>query len=217
MLRRKGRLEILGVALGVALTSTSDAEGSVRIAQLTSPVRVGEVATLVVDVWPKARCSVALQDGIAVSTPQGLSAKTGVALTWRWRVRKTAPGGTSPVVVSCGKAGVSRTTLTIEVDREMSLAEAVASVCRRVPRVAMDRFGTWLVLVTGPSSNGCRFRVNPMAAPDFFAYYTLVVVPSTARCTFTVSTHLSVLRQTSASAYPGPFDAYYNETCRSLR
>jgi hypothetical protein len=216
VLRRKVRFAILGVALVMGFAVPSAANGVVRKGHLTSPIRVGDVAALAVDVSPRARCTILLQDGIAVPTARGLSPRTGMHITWRWRVRKTAPGGPSAAIVSCGKSGTLRMRLTVVADPVVSLADAVASICGRAPRAVVARFGTMLVLVPEPPTNGCKFRVDLRAAPDFLAYYTLLVVPSPEPCGFAVSTHLSVVRSTTLARYPGPFDEYYTVTCRSL-
>jgi hypothetical protein len=214
VLRRTGRLAVIGSAALAGAIAASSAQGIVRKEYLTSPVQVGEVATLVVGVSPSARCTVAMRDGIAVGTPANWAAKQGAHLTWRWRVSKTAPAGASPLVVSCGKAGTLRTKLTI-VEPELSLADAVARICLRAPWSVMVRFGTLLVSDPYAPTNGCRFRVSFRSAPEFMAYYTLVVA-RTESCSFGVSTSLSVVRQAVVARYPGPFSEYYTLTCGAL-
>lgn len=212
-------LRLVALVVGVGVVGVTAADGAVRKTQLTTTVQAGMVASIAVDVAPKARCAIAVGAGTAVLTPRGLSPKTGGRITWRWRIRETAPGGASPVIVSCGKSGTLKTRMTIvELEPEMSLAYAWNVVCRRAPLRVMSRFGTELVPVATSSSDACRFRINFAGALDFLAFYALSIGHGAARCTFVVWAQLMVPRQNEIPRnYPGPFAERYTETCASLR
>ncbi len=81
---------------------------AVRKVSLTSPVRAGKVASLTVDVSPKARCTIAVIYGTVVSKAKGLGPKSGSKITWRWRVGTSTPAGRWPVIVRCGESGTLR-------------------------------------------------------------------------------------------------------------
>lgn len=97
----------------VCLVGASAAQGAVRKVSLTSPVRAGALATLVVKVSPRARCTIAVAYGGVVSKAAGLGPKTGARITWRWRVGANTRPGRWPIVVRCGKSGTLRLLLTV--------------------------------------------------------------------------------------------------------
>jgi hypothetical protein len=86
---------------------------AVRKVALTSPVRAGRAASLTVDVSPRARCTIELTYGTAVSKVNGLGPKTGGRITWRWRVGPSTQPGRWPIIVRCGTSGTLRTKIRV--------------------------------------------------------------------------------------------------------
>jgi hypothetical protein len=77
----------------------------VKKVALTSPIRVGKIASLTVSVSPPARCTV------RVPKVKGLRPKSGGKITWRWRV--TTPPGRWPITVSCSNKGKLKLTMRV--------------------------------------------------------------------------------------------------------
>lgn len=98
-------------ALGLLLAA--DASGTVKRAQLTSPVVAGSYASLTVKVSPKARCRIQVIYDTVVSSAKGLGPKSGGTITWRWRVGTSTHPGSWPIVVDCGKSGKLRTRIRV--------------------------------------------------------------------------------------------------------
>jgi hypothetical protein len=102
------------IGLGLAVV-TSGASASVKRVAVTSPVRIGGVATLTVSVSPRARCTLEVTVKYAAGVPrlEGLPAKTGTRITWRFPIGKQLQPGRWPLIVNCGKSGTLRTTITL--------------------------------------------------------------------------------------------------------
>ena len=78
---------------------------AVKKISLTSPIRVGKIASLSVSVAPPARCVA------KVPKVKGLRPKSGGKITWRWRV--TTPPGRWPISVSCDNKATLKLTLRV--------------------------------------------------------------------------------------------------------
>lgn len=76
-------------------------------------MRAGSYARLVVNVTPRARCTIQVSYGTGVSKVAGLGPKTGGRISWRWRVGADTRAGRWPIVVSCGKSGTLRLRITV--------------------------------------------------------------------------------------------------------
>jgi hypothetical protein len=77
----------------------------VKKISLTSPVRVGQTASLSVSVSPPARCTA------KVPRVKGLRVKSGGKITWRWRV--TTPPGRWTISVSCDNKATLKLPLRV--------------------------------------------------------------------------------------------------------
>lgn len=86
---------------------------AVRKISMTSPLRAGKDASLTVSVSPRARCTIKVAYEGAVSKARGLGPKSGVRITWRWRVATSTPPGRWPVIVRCGKSGTLKLWLRV--------------------------------------------------------------------------------------------------------
>jgi hypothetical protein len=106
------RLAIIIVVL-VVLAAPATALATVRAASFTSRVQAGDYASLTVRVAPRARCMIEVVYDTVVSRARGLGAKTGTAITWRWRVGTSTHPGRWPVTVRCGKSGTLRLRLRV--------------------------------------------------------------------------------------------------------
>jgi len=99
------------LVLAIFLLGATAAQGLVRNVSLSDPVRVGDYASLTVEVSPRARCTIEVIYDKVRSKAKGLGPKTGGRITWRWRVGGNTRPGRWPIVVRCGKSG----TLTLHI------------------------------------------------------------------------------------------------------
>jgi hypothetical protein len=91
--------------LALFLVAAPPASAAVTKTMFTASVAAGDDATLTVRVAPKARCTITVVYKTGASKAKGLSAKTGAAITWKWRVGSNTTPGRWPVTVDCGKSG----------------------------------------------------------------------------------------------------------------
>jgi hypothetical protein len=105
---------LLSVVGLLALSAGADAK--VRRVSLTSPVRAGDYASLIVAVSPSTVCRITVTYKEVVSRAKGLRPKRpkGGRVTWRWRVGTNTTPGRWPIAVDCGKAGKLRTTFVVK-------------------------------------------------------------------------------------------------------
>jgi hypothetical protein len=89
----------------VAVILSGAAGAAVRKVSFTSAARAGDQVSLTVTVSPRARCTIRVVYDTTVSHARGLGAKTGVRITWSWRVGSSTHAGRWPVTVDCGKSG----------------------------------------------------------------------------------------------------------------
>lgn len=89
----------------VVLVFASPASASVKKVAFTGTVATSNYASLTVKVTPKSRCTIKVVYDTVTSRAKGLVAKTGITLTWRWKVGSNTHPGLWPVTVDCGKAG----------------------------------------------------------------------------------------------------------------
>lgn len=110
------RYPVLFAVVVASLVVVTATEGAVRRVSLTSPVRAGNYATLTVNVSPRARCTIRVIYNTTESkvlSANGLGAKTGGTITWRWRMPKDARPGRTPIDVSCGESGMLQAELLV--------------------------------------------------------------------------------------------------------
>jgi hypothetical protein len=114
----KMKRRLLGVlAASVVATASVGSAGassnSVRLVRVTSPVSAGSYATLVARVSPsRVTCSITVYYKSGPSHAAGLYSKRPVAgrVSWTWKVGTRTTPGRWPIRVSCGAAGVLRTS-----------------------------------------------------------------------------------------------------------
>ena len=208
------------------IVSAAVAESAVRRVSIKTPVQAGRVASVTVNVAPRAKCTIAVKAGSYVPTPRGLAPKTGGRITWRWQLRLSAPPGLSPVIVRCGKSGVLTTKFTVLApDPEMSLNDASIAACQQAPARVRAKYGTELgslpesTLVTLRRKYGeFNCGLSNRYYTEIGSFYLLSIRPGAARCTFVLSARV-VWPNTGKpyDGYTGPVDETYIETCKSLR
>lgn len=106
----KGRIVIHDIYPGSQLTR-SDISGVLKVS-LTTSVRVGQYAQLTVKVTPRARCTIRVSYETA-SKDNGLGAKIGGRITWRWKVASITRPGRWPVNVRCGASGALQVKIRV--------------------------------------------------------------------------------------------------------
>jgi len=114
--RVRSRLAALAamVTLMVLLVLPASAGASVRLLFVTSPLRAGTDAIVVVVVKPARLCSITVHYKSGPSHARGLYPKRPNAagkVGWAWLA---TPGpGRWPITISCGTAGTLRTSLVV--------------------------------------------------------------------------------------------------------
>jgi hypothetical protein len=101
------------VAASAIAGSAGASSASVRLVRVTSPVSAGSYATLVARVAPsRVTCSITVYYKSGPSHAAGLYAKRPIAgrVSWTWKVGTRTTPGRWPIRVSCGAAGVLRTS-----------------------------------------------------------------------------------------------------------
>jgi hypothetical protein len=101
------------VAASIIATSASASASSVRLVRVTSPISAGSYATLVARVSPsRVTCSITVYYKSGPSHAAGLYSKRPIAgrVSWTWKVGTRTTPGRWPIRVSCGSAGVLRTS-----------------------------------------------------------------------------------------------------------
>ena len=112
------RLALTTVAASAVLVAGHAAAAacpSVQIVSLTRVVGKGAPATLVARVAPTAvRCSLVIYLASGPSAADGIVPKRVVngRVSWTWTVARRGGGGTHPVYVECGRAGIAKTSIT---------------------------------------------------------------------------------------------------------
>jgi hypothetical protein len=103
----------VAVTASVIAGSAGASSASVRLVRVTSPVSAGSYATLVARVVPsRVTCSITVYYKSGPSHAAGLYSKRPVAgrVSWTWKVGTRTTPGRWPIRVSCGAAGVLRTS-----------------------------------------------------------------------------------------------------------
>ena len=108
------RFLLLGLMV-CALVLPAGAAARVRVVHLTSPINHGAYATLAVSVSSRATCSIVVNYKSGPSHAQGLYPKATVSgrVSWTWKVGTNTTAGRWGIVVSCGRAGVLRTSFVV--------------------------------------------------------------------------------------------------------
>lgn len=115
---RAGRLLCAGLAtmaLAIAaLVLPATAQASVKLVRV-STAYPGDYATLTAAVSPARRCSITVYYKSGPSRAQGLYAKIPRAgrVSWTWKVGTNTTAGRWRITVSCGSAGVLRTSFVV--------------------------------------------------------------------------------------------------------
>jgi hypothetical protein len=110
------RVLVVAVVAALALALPISASASVRLVSVTSPIRAGSTATLVVKVSTRATCSITVEYKSGPSVAQGLYPKRVTAagrVGWSWKVGTRTTPGRWPIVVSCGRAGTLRASFLV--------------------------------------------------------------------------------------------------------
>jgi hypothetical protein len=110
------RLCVIVAALAsVAVLAPATAAAKVRLVHVTSPTYPGAYATLVVAVSPARACSIVVLYKSGPSDARGLGTKPPTAgrVTWTWKVGTNTTPGRWPIIVSCGSAGIFRTSFVV--------------------------------------------------------------------------------------------------------
>ena len=103
--------------LFVALALPAAASAKVQLLHVTSPVKRGGYASITVNTFTLATCSLRVHYGsrAPISAP-GLYTKHSLftgALQWRWQMSTSATRGRWTIDVSCGAKGSLRTTFLV--------------------------------------------------------------------------------------------------------
>jgi hypothetical protein len=116
----KGRALLLVTALAAIAASVAAAApaerssaSSVRLVRLTSPVSRGDYATLVARVRPSSvTCRISVFYKTGISHAKGLNLKRPVSgrVSWTWKVGTRTTPGRHLIIVSCGVAGLLKTS-----------------------------------------------------------------------------------------------------------
>ena len=109
---------VAGIAALVAATAAfaaPNAATTARLVRVTSPVSPGSYATLVAHVVPARRCTITVLYMSGSSHASGLypkRARNG-RVSWTWMVGTNTTPGRWPIYVSCGSAGIFRTSFKV--------------------------------------------------------------------------------------------------------
>ena len=100
--------------LAAALALPATAQARVKLVRVSS-VYAGDYATLTAAVSPARRCSIIVHYKSGPSKAQGLYAKmpSSGRVSWTWKVGTNTTAGRWAVTVSCGAAGVLRTSFVV--------------------------------------------------------------------------------------------------------
>jgi hypothetical protein len=107
------RTVIVLALLTAALAVPASAAARVRLVSVTSPISHGSYATLTVSLSKRATCSITVYYKSGPSHAQGLYPKTGVRISWSWKVGTRTTPGRWPITVSCGSAGTLHTSFVV--------------------------------------------------------------------------------------------------------
>jgi hypothetical protein len=100
--------------LVAALVLPATAQARVKLVRVSSAY-AGDYATLTAAVSPVRRCSIIVHYKSGPSKAQGLYAKTPSSgrVSWTWKVGSNTTAGRWAITVSCGSAGVLRTSFLV--------------------------------------------------------------------------------------------------------
>lgn len=100
--------------LVAALVLPATAQARVKLVRVSSAY-AGDYATLTATVSPARRCSIIVHYKSGPSKAEGLYAKTpsGGQVSWTWKVGTNTTAGRWAITVSCGSAGVLRTSFVV--------------------------------------------------------------------------------------------------------
>ena len=106
---------VIVVAAGFVLALPPAAAARVRLISVTSPASPGSYAMVRASVSPSRTCSITVYYKSGPSHAQGLYPKrpTGGRVSWTWKVGTRTTPGRWPITVSCGSAGLLRTSFVV--------------------------------------------------------------------------------------------------------
>jgi hypothetical protein len=107
---------LIAVMLAATAASSMASVSSVRLVRVTSPISRGDYATLKARVAPSSvTCSIAVYYKSGRSTAKGLYPKRprNGRVSWTWKVGTRTTPGRWPIRVSCGRAGMLRTSFVV--------------------------------------------------------------------------------------------------------
>jgi hypothetical protein len=121
-----GRSVALLAVAPAAMVLAGSAQAFARVVRMTSPVARGGDATVTVRVVPaRVVCRITVTYKSGPSHAAGLNSKrtSGVGrVSWTWKVGRATTPGRWPIVVSCGRAGVVRTSFVVKAGRSTGTA-----------------------------------------------------------------------------------------------
>jgi hypothetical protein len=108
-------INAIAIAMAMAIALPAAASARVRLVAVTSPASAGSYATLRASVSPSAACSITVNYKSGPSHAQGLYLKRPVSgrVSWTWKVGTRTSPGRWGIVVSCGSAGILRTSFVV--------------------------------------------------------------------------------------------------------
>ena len=120
---RGGKVKrLLSSAVGIAALAAAavafaapNATARARLVHVTSPVSPGSYATLVAHVTPARRCTITVLYKSGSSHASGLYPKRPHhgRVSWTWMVGTNTTAGRWPIYVSCGSAGIFKTSFRV--------------------------------------------------------------------------------------------------------
>ncbi len=106
-------LVVVATAPASPLRQACDPYCPITKVSFTSVVSRNDYATLKVNVRPRSRCTIKVVYSTGPLHAAGLRAKIGGLIKWRWKVDSDTKLGRWPVIVDCGRSGMTRFTLRV--------------------------------------------------------------------------------------------------------
>jgi hypothetical protein len=105
---------VVGASLALALPATAGGP-SVRVLSVTRVVAKNQQATLVAKAPSAVKCNLVIYLRSGPSAANGLGPRRAInsRVGWTWTVSRSTTGGTWPIYVECGRAGIAKTWFTV--------------------------------------------------------------------------------------------------------
>jgi hypothetical protein len=106
---------VVALAVPASLAIAPAASGAVQLIGVSSPVHAGDYATLTARVSPARSCSITVHYKSGPSRARGLYPKRPSAsrVSWTWKVGTNTTPGRWRITLSCGSAGMLRTSFVV--------------------------------------------------------------------------------------------------------